>query len=192
MSGLKLTEKLKAHSETTSIPILLLSAQTTKRDVVAGFSRGADDYLTKPFDTSELVMRINVLLKNYKDRAISTPELSNELSQLPTNKDDFTNKLHLHIFENIGNSQFSIEQLAELMFMSKETLRRKCKQLTNLSTAAYINLLRIQQAKLLLEDQQLNVSEVAYAVGFDSLAYFSKTYKKHYGVSPSSIFVYQP
>jgi signal transduction histidine kinase/DNA-binding response OmpR family regulator len=191
MSGLALTEKLKAHPETTSIPILLLSAQTTKRDVVAGFARGADDYLTKPFDTSELVMRINVLLKNYKDKSISTAELSEELSQLATNGDDFSSKLHQYIFENIGNRQFSIEQLAELMFMSKETLRRKCKQLTNLSTAAYINLLRIQQAKLLLTDQQLNVSEVAYAVGFDSLAYFSKNYKKHYGVSPSSILTYQ-
>jgi signal transduction histidine kinase/DNA-binding response OmpR family regulator len=191
MSGMELTEKLKAHPETTSIPVLLLSAQTTKRDVVAGFASGADDYLTKPFDTSELVMRINVLLKNYKDKPISTPELSKELSQLATNGDDFGTKLHKHIFENIGNSQFSIEQLAELMHMSKETLRRKCNQLTNLSTAAYINLLRIQQAKLLLEDQQLNVSEVAYAVGFDSLAYFSKNYKKNYGVSPSSMLATQ-
>ena len=187
LSGLEMTNKLKENPETGSIPILLLSAQTSKRDIVAGFSSGANDYLTKPFDTSELVMRINALLETYKDKPSAVLELSDKLGQQTKNGDSFEGNLNKHILENISNSQFSIEELAKLLFMSKETLRRKSNQAMNMSPASYIHMVRIQQSKLLIEKQQLNISEVAYAVGFDSLAYFSKSFKKHYGVSPSSL-----
>jgi signal transduction histidine kinase/CheY-like chemotaxis protein/AraC-like DNA-binding protein/ligand-binding sensor domain-containing protein len=187
ISGLELTGKLKSQPETSSILILLLSAQTTKRDIVAGFSRGANDYLIKPFDTSELVMRINALLNNYKDKPTNTPELIDSLSQQIKSSDSFDSKLNSHIIENISNVEFGLETLAELLFMSKETLRRKCNASMQMSPTSYIRKVRIEQGKLLLENQLLNVSEVAYAVGFESLAYFSKSFKKHYGISPSGI-----
>jgi signal transduction histidine kinase/DNA-binding response OmpR family regulator len=185
ITGLELTDKLKSTPETSSIPILLLSAQTSKRDIVAGFSSGANDYLTKPFDTSELVMRINALLNNYKNKPVNTPELIDSLSQQSKASDSFDIKLNAHIIENISNAEFSVETLAELLFMSQETLRRKCNASMEMSPTSYIRKVRIEQGKLLLENQTLNVSEVAYAVGFESLAYFSKSFKKHYGVSPS-------
>ena len=187
ISGLELTDKLKSQPETSSIPILLLSAQTTKRDIVAGFSSGANDYLIKPFDTSELVMRINALLNNYKDKPTNTPELIDSLSQQSKSSDSFNSKLNSHIIENISNVEFGLETLAELLFMSKETLRRKCNASMQMSPTSYIRKVRIEQGKLLLENQLLNVSEVAYAVGFESLAYFSKSFKKYYGISPSGI-----
>jgi AraC-like DNA-binding protein len=73
--------------------------------------------------------------------------------------------------------------------MSKETLRRKCQASFEVSPSVYIQQTRLQQAKLLLEHDKMNVSEVAYAVGFDSLAYFSKVFKKYYGVNPSSFIL---
>jgi signal transduction histidine kinase/DNA-binding response OmpR family regulator len=187
MSGLELSKKLKANGDTCNIPILLLSAQTAKRDIVAGFQSGADDYLTKPFDTSELYMRINALYINRKNKVVDAPTLSAELSLLADDNLSFAAKLNQHILANIQDRHFSLEHLAEFMFMSKETLRRKCKQTNDLSPSAYISLCRIQQAKLLLEKHRLSVGEVADAVGFDSIAYFSKCFKKHYGFSPSNL-----
>jgi signal transduction histidine kinase/DNA-binding response OmpR family regulator len=187
MSGLELAQKLKANKETSGIPILLLSAQTTKRDIVAGFTSGADDYLIKPFDTSELVMRVNALLNNRRQAAFAIPMLSSELNATTNKLPGFEEQLNKHIYQHIHDNDLSIEKLAELLFISKETLRRKCNHLHAISPMAYVNQLRIQQAKLLLEKHQLDVSEVAYACGFNSLAYFSKSFKKHYGISPSSL-----
>ena len=187
ISGLELTDKLKSQPETSSIPILLLSAQTSKRDIVAGFSSGANDYLIKPFDTSELVMRINALLTNYKPKTNNVPILLESLDEQVNTNDTFESKINRHICANISNAEFSVEILAGLMFMSGETLRRKCNKSMDMAPAAYVQKLRIEQSKLLLEKHELNVSEVAYAVGFDSLAYFSRQFKKHYGVSPSAL-----
>lgn len=184
LSGLALAEQLKSNAETRSIPILLLSAQTTKRDIVAGFTSGANDYLIKPFDTSELVMRINSLLNQYKDRAKHSPATQEHVAQ---STDSFETKLNHIIDTHMSDNQFSVDALAKALFMSNETLRRKCKQSFNLSPSFYINLMRLSRSKVLLEQKELNVSEVAYAVGFDSLAYFSRCFKKQYGVSPSLI-----
>ncbi len=191
MSGLELTKKLKDQPETKHIPILLLSAQTTKRDIVQGFASGADDYLIKPFDTSELVMRVNTLIKSRQSMAREKIQLSVALAPalkgMANNSTSFEDNLQRHIFAHIHESDFNIEILSQLMFMSKETLRRKCLAHFNVAPAAHIQEVRLQQAKLLLKQNNLKVSEVAYAIGFDSLSYFSKAFKKYHGVSPSAM-----
>ncbi|GAC17305.1 hybrid sensor histidine kinase/response regulator transcription factor [Paraglaciecola arctica] len=187
MSGLELTQKIKSHPEIKHIPILLLSAQTMKRDIVQGFASGADDYLIKPFDTSELVMRVNTLIKSRKAVARQKIQMASQLESVANNNDSFEDNLQRHIFAHLHDSDFNIDILSQLMFMSKETLRRKCQSSFEISPLAHIQALRLQQAKLLLEQDKMNVSEVAYAVGFDSLAYFSKVFKKYYGLSPSAL-----
>lgn len=187
MSGLELTQKIKGHPETKHIPVLLLSAQTMKRDIVQGFASGADDYLIKPFDTSELVMRVNTLIKNRKFMARQKIQLASELELVTNNGNSFEDNLKRHIFANLHDTDFTLDNLSQLMFMSKETLRRKCQASFDMSPSAHIQELRLQQAKLLLEQNKMNVSEVAYAVGFDSLSYFSKAFKKHYGLTPSAL-----
>jgi AraC-like DNA-binding protein len=187
MSGLELTEKIKNHQETKHIPILLLSAQTMKRDIVKGFASGADDYLIKPFDTSELVMRVNTLIKNRKTIAQQKIQTLPMTQGITNSGNSFENNLQRHIFEHLHETDFSIEILSQLMFMSKETLRRKCQARFDITPAAHIQEVRLQQAKLLLAQGNMNVSEVAYAVGFDSLSYFSKVFKKYYGLSPSAL-----
>lgn len=185
MSGLELTANIKSHPSIKHIPILLLSAHAMKRDIVEGFASGADDYLIKPFDTSELVMRVNTLIKTHKALAQRKMQMSPELKVVAATNNSFEQDLHLHIFANLNNVDFSVDILSQLMFMSNETLRRKCQSSFDISPSAYIQQVRLQQAKLLLDENKMNISEVAYAVGFDSLSYFSKAFKKYYGVSPS-------
>lgn len=187
LSGIELTKKLKLNTATMGIPVLLLSAQTTKRDIVVGFESGADDYLIKPFDTSELIMRVKALIASRKAHALQKVVKAPTLDNLGSHQGSFEEDLKRHVYANISNNEFNIEDLAQLMFMSKETLRRKCQALYHKSPAAFIQETRILQAKILLEEKQLNVSEVSYATGFDSLSYFSRVFKKHYGVSPSSL-----
>jgi signal transduction histidine kinase/DNA-binding response OmpR family regulator/ligand-binding sensor domain-containing protein len=189
MSGLELTKKIKDHPETKHIPILLLSAQTMKRDIVQGFACGADDYLIKPFDTSELVMRVNTLIKSRKSYARNKIHIALKLEGSLKNSDSFEDNIQRHNFAHLHQADFNIDILSQLLFMSKETLRRKCQASFEVSPSAYIQQTRLQQAKLLLEHDKMNVSEVAYAVGFDSLAYFSKVFKKYYGVNPSSFIL---
>lgn len=187
MSGLELTKKIKQHPEIKHIPILLLSAQTMKRDIVQGFASGADDYLIKPFDTSELVMRVNTLIKSRKFIARQKIQLSPELEDAANSGNSFEDNLKRYIFAHLHEPDFNIDILSQLMFMSKETLRRKCQASFEISPSAHIQKVRLQQAKLLLQQDKMNVSEVAYAVGFDSLSYFSKIFKKYYGLSPSAL-----
>jgi signal transduction histidine kinase/DNA-binding response OmpR family regulator len=187
MSGLELTKKVKNHPETMHIPILLLSAQTMKRDIVQGFASGADDYLIKPFDTSELVMRVNTLVKSRKSIARQKMQMAPMLESGTNNRNSFEGSLQMHIFEHLHDTDFNIDILSRLMFMSKETLRRKCQARFEITPAAHIQGIRLKQAKLLLEQGKLNISEVGYAAGFDSLSYFSKAFKKYYGLSPSNI-----
>lgn len=187
MSGLALTEKIKNHPETKHIPILLLSAQAMKRDIVQGFASGADDYLIKPFDTSELVMRVNTLIKSRNYFAKQKVKMAAQLKDTTTNSNSFEDNLQGHILAHFHELDFNIDILSQLMFMSKETLRRKCQVYFKISPSAHIQEVRLQQAKLLLEKGTMNVSEVAYAVGFDSLSYFSKAFKKHYGITPTAL-----
>jgi YesN/AraC family two-component response regulator len=187
MSGLELTQKIKNHPDLKHIPILLLSAQTMKRDIVQGFASGADDYLIKPFDTSELVMRVNTLIKSRKLIARQKVKMAPELDGVVNKTNSFEENLQKHIFAHLHEADFNLDMLSQLMYMSKETLRRKCQTSFEVSPLVHIQTVRLQQAKLLLEQDKMNVSEVAYAVGFDSLGYFSKTFKKYYGLSPSAL-----
>jgi signal transduction histidine kinase/DNA-binding response OmpR family regulator len=187
MSGLVLTKKLKEHAETGNIPILLLSAQTTKRDIVSGFTNGADDYLIKPFDTSELIMRVNTLISSRKNTEQQKTNQSYELGTSTHETLCFEKRMHKLILQNFSNSTFNIDILAQLMFLSKETLRRKCKVKLMASPSVQILEVRIQKANDILKKGEMNVSETAYATGFDSLAYFSKAFKKYSKVSPSTL-----
>ena len=187
MSRPELTEKIKSHPETKHIPILLLSAQAMKRDIVQGFASGADDYLIKPFDTSELIMRVTTLITNSRALARRKTQLTINLEAAANNSNSFEDNMKKHIFAHLHEVDFNIVILSQLMFMSKETLRRKCRANLDISPSAHIQEVRLQQAKLLLEQDKMNISEVAYAVGFDSLSNFSRSFKKHYGLTPSAM-----
>jgi AraC-like DNA-binding protein len=100
-------------------------------------------------------------------------------------KTDFVEKIHAEVRNHLSNPEFSVEALAQLLFMSKATLSRKTKEELNMSPRLFIIKIRMQHASHLLQIRKLSISEIAYAVGYESLAYFSTSFKKHTGKTPS-------
>ncbi len=185
MDGLELTKKIKHNTEIQCIPVLLLTAKTTKREIVEGFSSGADDYLTKPFDTSELIMRVNALLNTQKmiRQSIEFTQAAKESGLGEYNS--FLNQFNQLITLHISDPKVKVEQLASEMKLSKETLTRRCRDEIGISPKAYIQKTRLQHSTKLLKEKRLTISEIAYAVGFESLAYFSRRFKLEYNKTPS-------
>ena len=184
MTGLELTQKIKANQQTQTIPIILLTAKATKREVVSGFSVGADDYLTKPFDTSELIMRVNAQInarKLVRETLQANPRPIIDANQTLR----FQDKVDHIIQQQLTDPAFNVEQLTTELHMSRDTLIRRCKKECGDTPLNLIIIKRMQKADELLRANNMSVSEVAYACGFESLAYFSKRYKKHRGISPS-------
>ena len=165
--------------------IILLTAKASKREIVEGFTRGADDYLSKPFDTSELVMRVNAQI-NSRKVIRETIQFEQSIANVDkTEKTPFIEKMHTQVLEHLSEPEFSVEKLANLMAMSRATLSRKSKDELGMSPRVFMVQTRIQHACHLLQEDKLSVSEIAYAVGFESLSYFSRSFKKQTGKSPS-------
>jgi signal transduction histidine kinase/DNA-binding response OmpR family regulator/ligand-binding sensor domain-containing protein len=187
MNGLEMLTELKKNALTALIPLVLLSAKSGKRDTVEGLQTGADDYMSKPFDTSELITRISGLINS---RKMIRSKIEAELS-LPTTvqpaRSSFTEKLRYEIVQNLTKPEFSIDVLAQALAMSRRTLARKCQDECQQTVGQFITEVRMQTALKLLKEQQLSISEIAYGTGFESLSYFSRTFKKLYGKSPSAL-----
>lgn len=186
MTGLELAIALKQDKETQTIPVILLTAKATKREIVEGFNIGADDYLTKPFDTSELIVRVNAQINARKliRQTIQREQLSSSVVQ-GKSKVSFKDNVFSVIRQQLAEPDFNVEKLALLTNRSRDTLIRNCKKECAETPLNLIVQARMQQADKLLKENTMSISEVAYACGFESLAYFSKSYKKHRGLSPS-------
>ncbi|MBL4661108.1 MAG: response regulator [Alcanivoracaceae bacterium] len=186
MDGFEMTKKLKSSETSKHIPIILLTAKTSKRETVEGLGVGADDYLTKPFDTSELIVRVKGMIdRRKKIREEIKLELSNQLSSVKKIS-SFIDKLHTEIISQLSNPKLNIESLSSALAMSRSSLNRKCHEKLDKSPMQYITEIRMQHALILLKNKKHSVSDTAYGIGYESLAYFSRVFKKHYGQSPSS------
>lgn len=188
MDGFELCRLLKSTFETAHIPIILLTALSGRAEQLQGLGLGADDYLTKPFDMDILRLRLKTLVRN---RQLTKSKIINSLSHgTPVelgNKqnDDFVQKLHITVKENMGNSDFDKEQFAAAMNVSSSLLYKKIKALTDLSPTDFIKTARLEYAQQLLKSQRYNITEISEMCGFASAAYFSTVFKKQYGVAPS-------
>ncbi|MCU4175692.1 two-component regulator propeller domain-containing protein [Carboxylicivirga sp. N1Y90] len=190
MNGHELCRQLKSNSKTMHIPVLLLTAQSQTSQQILGMKSGADMYITKPFEIDYLALCIKNTLKreayliNYS-KSIITLTL-NETSEEEKNQDTrFVKRVMTIIEENIMNTSFSVEKLAESMNISPTHLYRKLKALTGQSTQDIIKLYRLEKAANMLTNKEGNITEVMYQVGFSSLPSFSKAFKSHFGKSPS-------
>lgn len=191
MNGLEMLGEIRKNKLTTTTPIIMLSAKSGKRETVDGLQTGADDYMSKPFDTSELIARIDGLIRN---RKMIRREIEAELAASVTKdfiadekEHSFSNKMRSEIMQNLTNPDFNIDELAKSMALSRRSLSRKCQQECLQSAGQFITEVRMQIALKLLNENRLNISQIAYGTGFESLSYFSRTFKKFYGKSPSSI-----
>lgn len=188
MDGLELCRRIKTDDRINHIPVILLTARAAYIHQVNGYEKGADAYITKPFS-------IQVLTLNVKN-ILSTKEASRQkfvrdilLNPAPiaveTPDDKFLAKLMKLIEDNLDNTDLDVSFLVEAIGMSKTVLYKKVQAITNLSVADLIKTVRLKQAALLLEQNQMSIADIAFAVGFNDRKYFSKEFKKQFEVSPS-------
>lgn len=190
MSGINLCRALRQNAKTNHIPIVILTSKSSQESQIEGMQSGADDFVSKPFNADILEIRVNTLLEA-KDRLRKNWQkqmIQQELSEgkMPIFEDAFLVKATQLIIDHLSDPEFDVEDLEKGLDMSKMQLYRKLKNLTSLAGNEFIRSIRLQQAKVLLEAGSLNISEVAYQVGFNDPAYFTRAFKKQYGRTPKS------
>ncbi|MFT4093360.1 MAG: two-component regulator propeller domain-containing protein [Niabella sp.] len=198
MDGYALCEKIRLDERTCHIPVILLTAKSAQNDQVAGLQQGADLFLTKPFSTKVLELSIqNLLTARERTKQKLTKELVRlqvtdaekpepEEEILSNNIDKaFLEKVILLIDKHIDNPEFGVEMLSRKVAMSAPILYKKLRALTNMSVNEFIKLQRFKKAAELLAQKRLTVNEVSFAVGYDDRKYFSREFKKYFGVTPS-------
>ncbi len=185
MDGLSLCKNIKQNQALTHIPIVLLSGQSEQQERLKGLQCGATDYLTKPFYSQELQLKINNLLETCDKQKQWGYSQTQEQQALQEIADDFMQRTFAAIAKNHGDSQFGVDELAYELSMSRRHLLRKVKQQTGQSPVKVIAGYRLEQAAKKLVESPMSISQVAYAVGFESPAHFSRTFKSQFGVAPS-------
>ncbi|MEN8247375.1 MAG: two-component regulator propeller domain-containing protein [Bacteroidota bacterium] len=188
MDGLEMTRILKSQISTSHIPIILLTAKTSKEHEIEGLNVDADDYIKKPFDVSVIKSRIASQLANRKkvrsyllNKVRFEPDQKIEIVDF---EEQFIDNAVKIVEEHLDDHLFDVPVLSDKLCMSQSTLYRKIKSLTGLSIAGFIRSVRLKKASeiLLTEDQKL--SAVAYMVGFNDYKYFKKSFTSQFGISP--------
>ncbi len=187
MDGLTFCKKIKENPRTSHISIILLTAKQLDEQKVEGIRLGADSYLTKPFEIELLEAHIDQLIRrNQELQSYFRSELTQASPDKPkTNGDEkFIERVMSIIQANISNPEFGVELLCRDIGMSSTQLYRRLMSITHLSAGDVIKKYRIKKASLLLRNKEGNISEIMYSVGFSNLSYFSKCFKKEYGLTP--------
>lgn len=188
INGFEMTKRLKNNFETCHIPIILLTALSTDENVLEGTESGADAYMVKPFSPKLLVARIFQLL-DQRERLKQKfgKELQSLRSAMVGSEQDqlFVKRLDAVIFSRIGEADLSVDKVAGLLRMGRTFFYKKVRGVTGYTPNDYIRVIRMKKAAELLKDGDKNVSEVAYAVGFDNPFYFSRCFKAQFGMPPS-------
>ena len=190
MDGFTLVKKLKNNNNVNHIPIILLTAKTEHHDRMSGLEKGIDAYLTKPFRIDELETLIANLINNRlrlkgKFSGTQTPEDKiKKPDDIKSSDEQLMEKIMAVINENLENPALNVELLSEKIGISRVHLYRKLKDMTGISVSEFIRNIRMKQASVLLKEKKMNISQVAYAVGFANSTHFSSVFKKYYGFSP--------
>ena len=186
MDGLECCRKLKTELQTSHIPVMLLTACSLDEQRIQGFECGADSYISKPFNSKLLLVRLHNLIDNHKrlkqffgDKTTLSKESVSEVDK------SFVDRFRGLIEENLTDSELSVEELGSKMGLSRVQLYRKIKALTNYSPNELVRIARLKKAASLLASSEKTISEITYEVGFTSPSYFTKCYKEYFGESPT-------
>jgi len=185
--GYEISKVLKKDLRSSHIPIIILTAQSNKESVLKGLQSGVDQYLTKPFSLSILRQSISSLLFNreklryYYTNNIYRVEPE---SRFGNQEQSFITKMNDIIKLNIEDPKFSVEDLADKLGVSRVQLYRKVKAIIGINISDHINNVKLEKAAELLKASQMNISEIAYSLGFSSPNYFSTAFKNKFGISP--------
>jgi DNA-binding response OmpR family regulator len=190
MDGFALCRALKSDPETDFIPVILLTARAEAEDKLAGLTEQADDYLTKPFDVRELLARIGniVAMRRRLRERFASMRLTLHPSAVSAEPADqkFIEQVRTAIEAHLGDEAFSVERLATEVAQSRGNLHRRLRELIGESPSDLIRRMRLERAAEMLEAGAGSVGEVAYAVGFKSVAHFSNAFNEQHGVRPSA------
>lgn len=187
MDGLTLCKTIKSDIDVCHIPVLLLTAKNQISDRIESYNSGADAYISKPFEMEVLVSRINNLILNRQlrnSRYKSTLEIHPKESENNSLDAAFLKTAIQMVEDNLDNYDFTHEQLIVNLNTSKSTMYRKIKSLTGLSPSEFVRNIRLKHACIMLQKNSGNISEIAFAVGFNDPKYFSTCFKSEFGVSP--------
>lgn len=186
-NGYQVCKTLKTDVRTSHIPVVLLTAKAAQEEKIEGLETGADDYLTKPFDAKELLIRVqNLIAIREQLRQRFAASINLKPSEVTTNSIDaefLQNAMHI-VETNMGSEDFNIEIFTQKIGMSRSTLNRKLKALTNQTINQFIQSARLNRAVDLIRQQSGTIAEIGFQTGFRSTAYFVKCFKDKFGVTP--------
>lgn len=188
MNGYEVCRALKNDIRTSHIPVILLTAKADQEARLEGLEAGADAYLTKPFNRDELDTRIRKLMELRRQLRVHYSQAGIGLSVSGSGEnleDRFLLEIHTILAANLSDDNFGITQLCEQLRLSRSQVHNKLKALTGKSTSIYIRNFRLEKSKLLLTGTDLNISEIAYAVGFRTPVYFTQTFTDTVGIPPT-------
>jgi len=189
-NGYELCQSLKNNLKTSHIPIIMLTAKAGEYNKIHGLAKGADAYLTKPFNQKELIIRMNNLIDSKKkmwDHFKSLDMFLVEDINIKSIDDKFIQDVFKSIKNNLANDRFGVEDMVKTVGLSRSQLHRKLKALIGKSANQLITEIRLNEAHRLLKLKAGSVSEIAYSVGYSNLSYFTKSFKEKFGILPSKV-----
>ncbi len=190
MDGLTLLKRLKSNTQTNHIPVILLSSKTAVADRMAGWDKGADAYLGKPFNTDELEALVDTLIENRmrmkgKFSGAQDTEGKIDAPEMKGNDEVLLDRIMKEINAHIDDPDLNVERLSSEVGVSRAHLHRKMKDLIGMTPSDYIRNIRLKRACELLKRPDIEVTQVAYKIGFTSQPHFSSHFKRYTGFSPS-------
>ena len=190
MDGFTMLRMIKTNMNISHIPVVMLTSKSDVANRLEGLEKGADAFLAKPFDMEELHVVINNLIaKNLrlKGKYSGVQQQKDKVAETKVKGNDeiLMERIMKAVNEHLSDSDFNVEMLTGEVGISRAQLHRKMKEMTGLPVSEFIRNIRLEQAVRLLEEQKINVTQVAYTVGFSNLAHFSTVFRKQFGVSPT-------
>ncbi len=190
MNGYDLCKHLKSNTQTSHIPVLLLTAKSSQSEKLEGLDLGADDYLSKPFDVKELTLRMSNLIaaretiqQFYKSNGLQRV-IKNQ--NLPKSETDFLDTLQKYVQDNISNTDIKVSDLAATVYISERSLSRKLKALTGETPKKMLLLIRLEYAAELLCSTSDSITQLSYRAGFADASHFTRKFKAHYSMTPTA------
>ncbi|MDR0430533.1 MAG: response regulator [Tannerellaceae bacterium] len=189
INGIELCRILKTESDTSHIPIIILTAQGSMEHRIEGLETGADSYISKPFHTKYLQIRVEKLIElraKMKERFSKSINMDAQEITLTSTDERLLQNAIDYVRTNIENPELSVEAMSKNLGLSRTHLHRKLKALTGQSPVEFIKMIRMKQAAYLLSTGKLSVSEVGYKVGYNTPSYFSSSFNAYFGMSPTA------
>ena len=188
MDGIKLCKNVKQNIRTCHIPVIILSAKTDIKDQMEGLQMGADDYIPKPFSLATLTTKIQNMMRTRRrmlDKYAKSLEVEPEKITFNAMDEALLKRAMAIVEKNMDNIEFSTDEFAREMNMSRSNLHLKLKAITGESTIDFIRKIRFNEAAKLLKDGRYTVAEVSTMVGFNTPSYFATSFKKYFGCLPT-------